>query len=74
LPPCAAESHSVVRIRSFGKRTDIRDAHDKYANQEVAYLLERLKGYNGVVTLASKQRRRCLPEIHSRQAALSLRF
>lgn len=40
----------------FGKRTDIRDAHDKYANQEVAYLLQRIEGYNGVVILASNQR------------------
>lgn len=40
----------------FGKRTDIRDAHDKYANQEVAYLLQRVEGYNGLVVLASNQR------------------
>ncbi|PPK73943.1 ATPase family protein associated with various cellular activities (AAA) [Methylobacter tundripaludum] len=40
----------------FGKRTDIRNAHDKYANQEVAYLLQRIESYNGVVILASNQR------------------
>ncbi|MGR9130559.1 ATP-binding protein [Rhizobium leguminosarum] len=40
----------------FGKRTDIRDAHDKYANQEVAFLLQRIEAYNGVVILASNQR------------------
>ncbi len=40
----------------FGKRTDIRDAHDKYANQEVAYLLQRVESYNGLVILASNQR------------------
>ncbi|WP_449258805.1 ATP-binding protein [Chlorobium limicola] len=40
----------------FGKRTDIRDAHDKYANQEVAYLLQRVENYNGLVILASNQR------------------
>jgi hypothetical protein len=40
----------------FGKRTDIRDAHDKYANQEVAYLLQRIETYNGLVILASNQR------------------
>lgn len=40
----------------FGKRTDIRDAHDKYANQEIAYLLQRIEGYNGLVILASNQR------------------
>ncbi|MEX5216318.1 MAG: ATP-binding protein [Nitrospira sp.] len=40
----------------FGKRTDVRDAHDKYANQEVAYLLQRIEGYSGLVILATNQR------------------
>jgi AAA+ superfamily predicted ATPase len=40
----------------FGKRTEIRDAHDKYANQEVAYLLQRIESYNGLVILATNQR------------------
>ena len=46
----------------FGKRTDIRDAHDKYANQEVAYLLQRIEAYNGLVILShqpARQYRRC---------------
>jgi len=37
----------------FGKRTNVRDAHDKYANQEVSYLLQRVETYNGLVILAS---------------------
>ncbi|GJL83479.1 MAG: hypothetical protein DHS20C01_31130 [marine bacterium B5-7] len=37
----------------FGKRTNVRDAHDKYANQEVAYLLQRVEIYDGLVILAS---------------------
>ncbi|MBU2950199.1 ATP-binding protein [Tamlana agarivorans] len=37
----------------FGKRTSVRDAHDKYANQEVSYLLQRIEGYRGLVILAS---------------------
>jgi len=37
----------------FGKRTNVKDAHDKYANQEVAYLLQRVEEYNGLVILAS---------------------
>jgi len=37
----------------FGKRTSISDAHDKYANQEIAYLLQRLEDYNGLVILSS---------------------
>ncbi len=40
----------------FAKRTEVRDAHDKYANQEVAYLLQRIESYDGVVILASNQR------------------
>ena len=40
----------------FGKRTEIHDAHDKYANQEVAYLLQRIEGYNGLVILATNRR------------------
>lgn len=37
----------------FGKRTNVRDAHDKYANQEVSYLLQRIETYKGLVILAS---------------------
>ena len=37
----------------FGKRTGVRDAHDRYANQEVSYLLQRVETYNGLVILAS---------------------
>ncbi len=37
----------------FGKRTNVRDAHDKYANQEVAYLLQRIELYPGLTILAS---------------------
>lgn len=40
----------------FGKRTNVKDAHDKYANQEVSYLLQRVEGYNGLVILASNFR------------------
>lgn len=37
----------------FGKRTNVRDAHDKYANQEVSYLLQRIESHAGLVLLAS---------------------
>lgn len=40
----------------FGKRTNINDAHDRFANQEVSYLLQRVEDYAGVVILASNQR------------------
>jgi ATP-dependent 26S proteasome regulatory subunit len=37
----------------FGKRSDIKDAHDRYANIEVNYLLQRVEGYEGAIILAS---------------------
>ena len=37
----------------FGKRTSVKDAHDRYANQEVAYLLQRIEDYPGLTILAS---------------------
>lgn len=37
----------------FGKRTNINDAHDRYANQEVSFLLQRIEDYDGLVILAS---------------------
>jgi hypothetical protein len=37
----------------FGKRTSVRDAHDKYANQEVSFLLQRTETYSGLVILAT---------------------
>jgi adenylate kinase family enzyme len=37
----------------FGKRSEVRDAHDRYANIEVAYLLQKIEDYEGVVILAS---------------------
>lgn len=40
----------------FGKRTQVKDAHDRYANQEVAYLLQRVECFEGLVILASNFR------------------
>jgi AAA+ superfamily predicted ATPase len=40
----------------FGKRTNVRDAHDKYANQEVSYLLQRIEAHEGLVILASNMK------------------
>jgi SpoVK/Ycf46/Vps4 family AAA+-type ATPase len=40
----------------FGKRSEVKDAHDRYANIEVGYLLQRMEGYNGVSILATNLR------------------
>lgn len=37
----------------FGKRTEVSSSHDRFANQEVAYLLQRIEDHNGIVILAS---------------------
>lgn len=37
----------------FGKRTSVSDSHDRYANQEVSYLLQRVEDYDGLVILAT---------------------
>jgi hypothetical protein len=37
----------------FGKRSDVKDAHDRYANIEVAYLLQKMEEYDGFVILAT---------------------
>jgi AAA+ superfamily predicted ATPase len=57
----------------FGKRTDIRDAHDKYANQEVAYLLQRIESHAGLVILATNQRAN-IDEAFLRRFQISVRF
>ncbi|MCB9423124.1 MAG: ATP-binding protein [Ardenticatenaceae bacterium] len=40
----------------FGKRTEVKDAHDRYANLEISYLLQRMDEYEGVVILATNLR------------------
>jgi hypothetical protein len=37
----------------FGKRTEVKDAHDRYANTEINYLLQRMEQYEGIVLLAT---------------------
>lgn len=50
----------------FGKRTDIKDAHDKYANQVVAYLLQRIESYDGPIILATNDKEPIDPRFLSR--------
>jgi len=53
-----AESMNVVLFFDeadslFGKRSEVRDAHDRFANQEVAYLLQRMEQFDGITVLAT---------------------
>jgi SpoVK/Ycf46/Vps4 family AAA+-type ATPase len=40
----------------FGKRTEVKDAHDRYANVEVGYLLQRLESFSGIAILTTNLR------------------
>jgi SpoVK/Ycf46/Vps4 family AAA+-type ATPase len=40
----------------FGKRTQVKDAHDRYANIEVNYLLQRMESYEGLAILATNRK------------------
>ncbi|MGA8044637.1 MAG: ATP-binding protein [Dermatophilaceae bacterium] len=57
----------------FGKRTAIRDAHDKYANQEVVYLRQAIQTHPGLVILATNQRDNIDDEV-LRPPAASIQF
>ena len=41
----------------FGKRTDVSDSRDRYANLEVSYLLERMERFKGLAILATNRKR-----------------
>lgn len=36
----------------FGKRTEVKDSHDRYANQEVSYLLQKIESFGGLVIIS----------------------
>jgi SpoVK/Ycf46/Vps4 family AAA+-type ATPase len=41
----------------FGKRSEVKDAHDRYANTEVAFLLQKMEEYEGIAILATNFRK-----------------
>jgi SpoVK/Ycf46/Vps4 family AAA+-type ATPase len=41
----------------FGKRSEVRDSHDRYANIEISYLLQKMEEYEGIVILATNLRK-----------------
>jgi len=57
----------------FGKRTEVKDAHDRYANLEISYLLERMERFKGLAILATN-RRKDLDEAFLRRLRFVLEF
>ena len=41
----------------FGKRSEVKDSHDRYANTEISYLLQRMEVYRGIAMIATNARR-----------------
>jgi len=50
----------------FGKRTEVKDSHDRYANIEVNYLLAKMEAYHGLVILSSNRKVEINPAIMCR--------
>jgi len=57
----------------FGKRSEVRDAHDRYANLEISYLLQRMEEYDGVTILATNLRAN-LDEAFTRRLQFAVDF
>ena len=57
----------------FGKRSEVHDAHDRYANIEISYLLQRMEQYDGIAILATNLRGN-LDEAFVRRLAYTVRF
>ena len=57
----------------FGKRSEVRDSHDRYANIEISYLLQKMEDYEGVAILATNLRQN-LDEAFVRRLAFSINF
>ncbi len=53
----AGESNAILFFDEadsiFGKRSEVKDAHDRYANIETGYLLQKMEEYDGIVILAT---------------------
>jgi SpoVK/Ycf46/Vps4 family AAA+-type ATPase len=57
----------------FGKRSEVRDSHDRYANVEISYLLQKMETYEGITILATNLRQN-LDEAFVRRLAFTIHF
>jgi hypothetical protein len=74
----AAEDANVVLFFDeaealFGRRSEVRDSHDRYANMEVSYLLQKMEAHEGAVILASNLGQH-MDEAFLRRFAFTVRF
>lgn len=57
----------------FGKRTEVKDSNDKYANQETSYILQRIESYEGMIILATNFAKN-FDSAFMRRITVSIRF
>ncbi|MBN1138224.1 MAG: ATP-binding protein [Anaerolineae bacterium] len=57
----------------FGKRSEVRDSHDRYANIEISYLLQKMEEYDGITILSTNMRQN-LDDAFVRRMAFSVHF
>jgi len=57
----------------FGKRSEVRDSHDRYANIEISYLLQKMEHFEGIAILATNMREN-LDDSFVRRLAFSVHF
>jgi SpoVK/Ycf46/Vps4 family AAA+-type ATPase len=74
----AAESCGAILLFDeadalFGPRSEVKDSHDRYANIEVSYLLQRMESYRGLAVLTTN-RRRSLDEAFQRRLRFAIEF
>ena len=57
----------------FGKRSEVRDSHDRYANIEISYLLQKMEQFDGIAILATNLRGN-LDQAFTRRLAFTVHF
>jgi SpoVK/Ycf46/Vps4 family AAA+-type ATPase len=57
----------------FGKRSEVRDSHDRYANIEISYLLQKMEQFDGIAILATNLRSN-LDEAFTRRLTFTVNF
>ena len=57
----------------FGKRSEVRDAHDRYANLEIAYLLQKMEEFDGLALLSTNLRQN-IDDAFTRRLAFTVHF
>ena len=75
----AAESANAILFFDeadalFGKRSEVRDSHDRYANIEISYLLQKMDQYEGIASFLATNLRGNLDEALIRRLAFTVNF